>query len=73
MLYAYSPLDSKNAKTRLPSVIAELDAHVPSFIDGARGRSSWAVRSHLMRPVRRSMASTMKRCTSRGCIVERDW
>ena len=46
--------------------MAELDAHVPSFIDGARGRSSRAVRSHTTRPVRRSIARIVNRWTSRG-------
>ena len=40
MSYAYRPLDSKNAKTCRPSVMAELDAHVPSFIEGCARRSS---------------------------------
>src|ERR1700682_5076258 len=46
--------------------MAELDAHVPSLIDGARGRSSRAVRSHTTRPVRRSIARIVNRWTSRG-------
>src|SRR5262249_31597848 len=44
--------------------MGELDAHVPSFIDGSRGRSWRAVRSQITLPVDRSIAITTNRCTS---------
>src|SRR5687767_1035962 len=48
--------------------MAELEAHVPSLIDGARGCSWRGVRSQTTRPERRSIARIRNWWTSRGWI-----